>query len=730
MGISPDQFGSTIITTGATSAIVDITTAAVGSWVYTWASLSNGGAVQVTDPSSAGWTKLTSANSGAAAGSTVAVYRRQKQQGDTTFTFSWTNNAKGTFSWVSYNGLNSVTPDEQATSVVNDVTSRSAVPTPSATPTGLNEWALAFFSQRSSNTAAKPTAWTADVALTERIEADNSAAASSPWMGSDIEDSNGAVTVAAHTYTSTSNQTQSHDGSAILFLIPAAPSSYTAPNTIPPRQPYPLSVIKSASTLVPQKPANLPNTFVNGLTSTDSVSSVLGAVATSPIKVSNLTAGTSTTGVTSIATASISPAGNSLVMLWVSGWDGGATNTTSVTSVSGLGLVWQQLTSVLPGGAKGTVGLWYAITGPNPGSGTVTINLATLTDVCWEISQATSVNLATPFVAGNVRTNVSNSTGPNVTMLAAQSVNNIFMFGASQLIQLAASSTMTGSETPVWNTLVTQEGNTADNHTNQIVQVSSNVSNLNAVATATVGHSWGAIGVELQAAPPVTFSSPLPPPFNQVFKNSDKSFLRAQIPQFVVLPAPPVTVTGLISAVNVVSNFGTLKITEAGNTANVNAAGLFGNLAIIGRTTALPTHGWPYFSKRYQVAPVKPNTFVSSATSSVATSANFGTIKELVSVPASSVNVAANFGGFVIVSVVRTTTQQFPFSANVPYPLNITRRIIPQYSYGLLGGIKISGTTANEMVATNFGTVTVKQVPVKKWKAHLIKPIKARVYVP
>lgn len=247
MGIAPDTTGKTTITAGATSASVDITAAAVGAWCYLWADISTGSITQTGVPSNASWTTLQSVQTAAGtSGATYAMYRRQKQSGDTTFSFTWTTFGKGTFSWSSYTGLNNAGPDEQSTITLNDTTSRAAVPTPTATPSAAGEWALAFFGQRSTVSTNKPTAWTPDAALTERIEADNSAAASAPWIGTDIEDSNAAVTVAAHSYTATSNQTESHDGSGILFLVPAAAATAVTAQAIvvaPRPRPRPRAVV-------------------------------------------------------------------------------------------------------------------------------------------------------------------------------------------------------------------------------------------------------------------------------------------------------------------------------------------------------------------------------------------------------------------------------------------------------------------------------------------------------
>ncbi|HEV2255650.1 MAG TPA: hypothetical protein VGS06_20935, partial [Streptosporangiaceae bacterium] len=96
MTIAPDSTGKTVVTAGATSASVDITAAAVGAWCYLWCAISTGATTQAGVPSNASWTTLQSVQTAAGtSGATYAIYRRQKQSGDTTFSFTWTTSGKG-----------------------------------------------------------------------------------------------------------------------------------------------------------------------------------------------------------------------------------------------------------------------------------------------------------------------------------------------------------------------------------------------------------------------------------------------------------------------------------------------------------------------------------------------------------------------------------------------------------------------------------------------------------
>jgi len=225
VAIAFDTTGNLPTTTGATSASIDITSAATGAWVYLWVAMPSA----TSAASGTGWTAVASSLDASATPVAYTVLRRLKQAGDTTFTISWTTTGKGVLVWASWTGVDGTTPDEGASVANNSTTSRTAVPTPSATPTAGNRWAVGFFSARTSTAGNKPITWTPDAATAERADVDNDLAASAAWDGTEIADTNGAVTQAAHSYTATHNAAESHDGSAILFLIPAAAGAAAAP---------------------------------------------------------------------------------------------------------------------------------------------------------------------------------------------------------------------------------------------------------------------------------------------------------------------------------------------------------------------------------------------------------------------------------------------------------------------------------------------------------------------
>ena len=278
--------------------------------------------------------------------------------------------------------------------------------------------------------------------------------------------------------------------------------------------------------------------------------------------------------------------------------------------------------------------------------------------------------------------------------------------------------------------------------------------------------------------------------------------------RYIVNPNKPITFFGgLKASVNVQANFGTLVVSDPGITANVNVSANFGGVISVPETTALPTHGWPYFSKRYIVTPNRSSgSGFSGSVSSVTVTANLGVVKESVPgvttavnavafsgpififqaqsktapfpvstpyplnittrlkpqhtpsfpVPLSSsigltshvtvqaltgvdkvsvtvanaaVNAVAAFGSIVIVTIAKTSIQQFPFSNITPYPLNIIYRIRPQRS-GPAGGAArfVLGNSAIVNVTAFSGSTAVSSKPVHQWKIKLVRQQTGKLY--
>lgn len=209
-------------TSAATSATVDITAAAVGAWVFFYGEIG----IAPNGVTFTGWSPIIEFDEGTA--THHFLWQRKKQPGDTTFTVSWPTSSKMTANWISYTGLASV-PTELAADTLHTAAG-TAFSTPSLTPGGADRWSLTFTGARDTTASNLPdgTSWTPDAALTERVDASNAAAATSPWVAIEIADSNGIVTQAAHSYTATCVHTESHGAAILLFLVPATPPAAVA----------------------------------------------------------------------------------------------------------------------------------------------------------------------------------------------------------------------------------------------------------------------------------------------------------------------------------------------------------------------------------------------------------------------------------------------------------------------------------------------------------------------
>lgn len=224
MTITFDSSGNTNLNTSGTSTVVDITSAAVGAWCY--ALISVGATTSNVITTNASWTRLGALHIPGNTSSEVGLYRRQKQLGDTTFTFNYTSTFKNIVAWSSYLGLDPVTPDDGVGTWLAHDTAVANYDTPSVSNTFTNGWAVALYHARSS--AALRT-FTSDAALVERQDA---ACATSVWFGVSIDDSNGPVATGAQSYTATASGTDAGGGGFLIFLNPAV-STVLPPDPVP-----------------------------------------------------------------------------------------------------------------------------------------------------------------------------------------------------------------------------------------------------------------------------------------------------------------------------------------------------------------------------------------------------------------------------------------------------------------------------------------------------------------
>jgi parallel beta-helix repeat protein len=133
------------------------------------------------------------------------------------YTASWAGSSKGTFAIAAYSGVDNAAPLAGSAALV-DNNSSASLTTPSLASSAATSWAVGLYSIRSSTTANKNNSWTPDPALTERVDANNSAAASSPWTAIETADSNGDVGASASSYTGQAVFAESHKAAALVYL--------------------------------------------------------------------------------------------------------------------------------------------------------------------------------------------------------------------------------------------------------------------------------------------------------------------------------------------------------------------------------------------------------------------------------------------------------------------------------------------------------------------------------
>ena len=150
---------------------------------------------------------------------TSAAYYKVAAAGEVAPTLTWTTTSKGTFAVAAYRGVDVDRPGRrQWRDGVRPAGSRGTSPhrwLPHPEP---GTWAVGLFASRSSTATQKNITWEPDTGLTERVDASNGAALSSPWVGVSIADSAGAVSVGNHSYAATPSFIEAHHHSGLLYL--------------------------------------------------------------------------------------------------------------------------------------------------------------------------------------------------------------------------------------------------------------------------------------------------------------------------------------------------------------------------------------------------------------------------------------------------------------------------------------------------------------------------------
>lgn len=226
------------------------------------------------------------------------------------------------------------------------------------------------------------------------------------------------------------------------------------------------------------------------------------------LAVTSLTSGSTSPGtMTGFTTASISPASGSLLVLALGGYDGTSTQDFTVSTVTGLSLTWtKQKVTGAGSGDKGDVEVWTALAGASPGSGTITVAFSASSGTAsavWGVDQVTGQNAATPLVGTNtLAATPTSSAAVALAFNAAGSASNLFYLMSLVLLGASQTVTQTPNETPTaWTAVDNLASSSAtNNNVALLTSVSPDATNVNAAVSLNASHSWGAIGIELNAA--------------------------------------------------------------------------------------------------------------------------------------------------------------------------------------------------------------------------------------
>lgn len=219
--------GTTALTSGASTTLVfDITGAATGDWVYVFLV----GKTNETSITLTGWTQVGTIYSQSLI-QFNAVYRRQKQIGDTTFTVTLGTSTTFIAQPISWPGLDPTTPDEGLNGQL-DSSANNVFTTPSSTPGFTNRWAVGFFSGENGNSSFRTVTWTPS-GLVDRVQATNTTAIISAYPSLEIADSDGPISMTSQQLSSTTSGTNglavNNGFGGMIFLIPA-PNTAITPN--------------------------------------------------------------------------------------------------------------------------------------------------------------------------------------------------------------------------------------------------------------------------------------------------------------------------------------------------------------------------------------------------------------------------------------------------------------------------------------------------------------------
>lgn len=215
------------------------------------------------------------------------------------------------------------------------------------------------------------------------------------------------------------------------------------------------------------------------------------------VAASNLTTAAGNAQQTSYTTASVSPASNGLLLVWVYSI---AATQPNVPSISGNGLTWAQVDTQLDTSGLRRITLFRAM-GASPSSGAVTISFSSQTQqgTCWSLVQYTGADTSGTNGSGAIvqsakAASVGNAMSLTVTLSAFSSAGNATAGGFGIPLNTAGR--------PVTGTGFTATGQANQGSTNTAIGSEFNAGNDTTVDMNAAGSSipWVGIAVEIKQA--------------------------------------------------------------------------------------------------------------------------------------------------------------------------------------------------------------------------------------
>lgn len=292
--IAPRNTASTPITAAVTSSSIPIPAGTVaGDLLIAWCEI---GQLVTNFSTPTGWTQFSWSPVVDAGNSNAFAFWKIAVNSEPSPSVSWTTSSKGVITCLAYSSVDNANPIGNS-NVNVETASQTTATTPSLAATA-NQWAVTIHSSRTSTVGNKAPTWApAPSGETQRNSTDNSAAGAAPWNSVVAYDSNGVVTVASHSYTATSNFTESHHKSALIYLNNVAPQiaeTAAAADTVTSNVALPRAIADSAAaTDTVTRALSTPRPIADSAPATDTVTRTLAqarAIGESAAAVDSVTA--------------------------------------------------------------------------------------------------------------------------------------------------------------------------------------------------------------------------------------------------------------------------------------------------------------------------------------------------------------------------------------------------------------------------------------------------------